>query len=223
VRDLLVLLPVRGRPANLARFREAFAATATRGTDLLVIMDADDDSYNGQLGPGSDVTAMICDRMPTGPKVNAAAAKHAGSYSALMFMGDDNVPVTPGWDALLLEACAHSGMAFANDLSGHAGLLPCSAMMTSDIVQALGWMALPSVSHFFMDNVWLELGQRAGCLTYLPGVVIDHRHPVWGKAASDELYDTARPLYWEHDEAAFSAWKAGQMAADVETVKGLLR
>lgn len=220
MRDLLVILPVRGRPDSARRFMKAFRETATAATDVALITDEDDTSSSGLSGE-LDVMGMTLVRVPTAQKINKAAEACAGSYEALMFMGDDNVPLTPGWDGFLLDALGGCGMAFANDLSPHAGLLPCSVMMSSAIVRALGWMALPGCSHFFIDNCWREIGQRAGCLTYLPGVVIDHLHPVWGKGQMDELYASARPMYWDHDEAAFHRWVAGRMDADVATVAAL--
>lgn len=218
MRDLLVIVPVRGRPASLARFTEAFRATA-RTADLLVVFDVDDRSYDGAE---TDALVRVLPRRPTGPKVNAAAADHL-DYRALMFMGDDNVCVTPGWDDIMLTALGGmggTGILWPDDLSEHADL-PCSAMISCDIVSALGWMCLPGAAHFFVDNVWADLGRGAGCLMRCGGAVIEHRHPNYGKAPRDQLYQDAMRLYWRHDKAAYAAWKTGQMQADIETVRAL--
>jgi hypothetical protein len=219
VGELLVILPVRGRPASLPRFTEAFGATA-RTADLLVVMDADDRSYDGL---DVDASVRVAPRKPTGPKVNAAAADHAPGYRAVMFAGDDNVCVTPGWDEILLAALdgmGGTGVVWADDLSGHRDL-PCSAMLSSDIVLALGWMCLPGTAHFFVDNAWRDLGAGAGCLKRCDDAVIEHRHPDYGKAPRDELYVTARHLYWRHDKAAYAMWKTERMCHDVATVRAL--
>ena len=166
MRDLLVILPVRGRPDSARRFMKAFRETATAATDVALITDEDDTSSSG-LSAELDVMGMTLVRVPTAQKINKAAEACAGSYEALMFMGDDNVPLTPGWDGFLLDALGGCGMAFANDLSPHAGLLPCSVMMSSAIVRALGWMALPGCSHFFIDNC-LAGDRPAGRMPHLP-------------------------------------------------------
>lgn len=220
MRDLLVIVPVRGRPANAVRLSEAFAATA-KTADLLLVTDDDDRSYDG-LDLAITPLWLPLPRQPTGPKVNAAAVPYAKRYRALMFMGDDNVPVTPGWDEQMLAVldAMGTGICYPNDLSPHADL-PCSAMVSAGIVTALGWMCEPSLSHFFVDNVWGELGRQPGCLHRCDDVIIDHRHPIWGKAPPDQLYTDAMRLYWAHDEAAYAAWRAQRMAADVATVAAL--
>ena len=216
--ELLVILPVRGRPASLTRFTGAFAATA-RCADLLVVMDAGDRSYDG-IEPG--VSVRVQPRRPTGPKVNAAAMDHL-DYRALMFMGDDNLCVTPGWDEIMLAALDEmggTGICYPDDLSEHADL-PCSAMLSRDIVLALGWMCEPSLAHFFMDNIWRDIGRGAGCLRRCGGAVIEHRHPNYGKAPRDELYLSAMHLYWRHDKAAYAIWQAERMEQDIATVRAL--
>lgn len=227
MRDLLVILPVRRRPHNLPRFLGAFRRTA-KTADLLIVMDSDDRSYDGKLtrlGVGGEgrIHAVVQERMMTSPKVNRVALQHTGAYRALMFMGDDNVPRTPGWDLLMLQALDEmggTGILYARDLARDD--LPCSALISAGIVAALGWMALPAVSHFFMDNAWRDLGTRAGCLRYLPDVVIEHLHPAWGKAPTDALYDGARREYWDADEKAYATWRERQMEADVAKVRGLI-
>ena len=183
-------------------------------------MDHDDRSYDlGEV----DASVRVQRRMPTAAKVNAAAADHL-DYRALMFMGDDNVCVTPGWDDILLTALdgmGGTGICYPNDLSEHTDL-PCSALLSSDIIAALGWMCLPQVAHFFVDNAWRDLGEGAGRLARCDTAVIEHLHPIWGKAPSDELYEDAMRRYWRHDKAAYAAWKTERMCQDVATVGALL-
>ena len=78
-----------------------------------------------------------------------------------------------------------TGIAYGNDLH-QGGALATSVVMSSDIAAALGWMALPGCAHYHIDDVWVALGRDAGCLAYLPDVVIEHAHPAWGTAAWDE-------------------------------------
>jgi len=218
---LLVIVPVRGRPASAPRFAEAFGATA-READLLMVLDDDDGSYDGMF-PGLGVRAVTYPRMPTAPKINRAAAGHGAGYGAVMFMGDDNLPRTPGWDQAMMAALAEmggTGIVYCNDLLRND--LPCSALISADIIAALGWMALPVVSHFYIDNAWADLGGGVGRLKYLPGVVIEHLHPCAAKAPYDGLYSEARELYWDADEKAYHAWREHRMEADVAVVAALL-
>jgi hypothetical protein len=121
----------------------------------------------------------------SGPRNNLAGwtnvlARHlAKDYRALASLGDDHLPRTPGWDLRLLEAIAGmggTGFAYGNDLLQGAAL-PTAVVVSSNIVTALGWMCEPSMRHYCIDNVWKDLGEGAGCLAYLPDVIIEHLRP----------------------------------------------
>jgi hypothetical protein len=212
---MLAVVPVRRRPRNAVRLAEAFLATRAE-CDLLFVADDDDDSYAGTDLPCGEL--VFQQRMPTSPKVNAAVAGRPG-YDGYMFMGDDNVPATMCWDRLMLEMMAETGgMVTANDLSEHAGM-PCSVLMPATFIKALGWMTCPLMHHFFVDNVWEDLGAATGKLAFMPAVIIDHRHPNYGRAPRDEIYHLAWQ-YWDHDEIAYAQWKAERKDADVAAVAG---
>jgi len=215
---LLVILPTRHRPDSARRFTEAFrSTTGLLSTGLVLVLDDDDESCAG-LGAGLAVESLTIPRAPLAAKLNHAARIYAPHYAAMLFCGDDNVPRTTGWDMAMMGALAGGqGMVYANDLIRND--VPCSVLITSGIVEALGWFANPALNHFYIDNTWADLGAGAGCLTYLPHVIIEHLHPAGGKAPSDALYEETRARWWDADEAAYAVWRAGQMEADVEKVK----
>jgi hypothetical protein len=148
-----------------------------------------------------------------------AACYRDGGYRAYASLSDDHVPATPGWDRLLLEALdgMGGGFAYGNDLL-QCENLPTAAAVSSDIVAALGWVCEPSLRHYWIDNVWKDLGQGAGCLAYVPAVVIEHRHPGAGKAAWDATYASEAAVDGV-DEGAYQAWRRDRMAGDVATVR----
>lgn len=143
---------------------------------------------------------------------------------AVASFGDDHRPRTAGWDTRFMEVLheLRTGIVYGDDkLQGAA--LPTAVAMTSDIVRALGHMAPGSMRHLYIDNYWKELGEAAGCIRYLPDVVIEHMHPGAGKAPMDEHYArvNSRESY-EHDHAAFEAYKAGgQLTQDADLVRSL--
>lgn len=143
---------------------------------------------------------------------------------AVASFGDDHRPRTAGWDTRFMEVLheLRTGIVYGDDkLQGAA--LPTAVAMTSDIVRALGHMAPGSMRHLYIDNYWKELGETAGCIRYLPDVVIEHMHPGAGKVPMDEHYArvNSRESY-EHDHAAFEAYKAGgQLTQDADLVRSL--
>jgi hypothetical protein len=129
--------------------------------------------------------------------VNVAAKKYANEYDFFTFIGDDHRFRTPDWDIALSKAIGTApGLAYGNDLLQGQNL-PTAVMMSNAIVSALGGMVPPKLRHLYLDNFWKKLGEDLGNLVYLPQVIIEHCHPLAGKAEWDEGYRTvnAREVY----------------------------
>jgi len=190
-----LLVPTRGRPANAARLARAVAATASPGfTTLIFVIDHDDplmSAYVSELRavPGSTRLMVTEPGGPErmGPVLNWAAARKAGDYDFLGFMGDDHLPVTQQWDERLCAAIGdRPGVAYGNDLHQSAAL-PTAVIMSAVLVRTLGYMSPPPLVHLWIDDFWRVLGE-ATRLAYLPDVVVEHLHPSAGKAPSDPGY-----------------------------------
>jgi hypothetical protein len=143
-------------------------------------------------------------------------------YRAFASLGDDHIPRTQDWDRLLLEAIDRmggTGIAYGDDLNVRERL-PTAAVISADIVEALGWICEPSLRHMYADNVWRDIGRGAECLAYLPEVVIEHVHWRAGKAPPDRVYIEAEECT-NADKAAYERWRAQRMADDVKKVQAL--
>ena len=142
---------------------------------------------------------------------------------AIGFMGDDHRPRTVGWDTAYLEALRElgSGIVYGNDLL-QGERIPTQVAMTTDIVRELGFMAPPVLKHLYVDNFWRDLGTAAGCLRYLSNVVVEHMHPIAGKAPWDDGYARVNaPTMYSGDANAYAKWAAMDLAAAVEKVRAL--
>jgi hypothetical protein len=219
MRDLLVITPTRGRLAGATRLRDAIRETCTTDTQLVLGVDDDDPSYED-----ADLDCWIY----RGPRrscagwTNNIAQTCAADFRYLASLSDDHVPLTPGWDSLLIAAIEDmggTGIAYGNDLlQGQS--LPTAPVMSADIVQALGWMFFPGTTRLFADNAWKDVASAAGCLAYLPDVVIRHLHYAAGLAPRDQTaIDGEAP--WAHDEAAYHEWRRDRMTGDVEQIRVL--
>ncbi|MGW4562774.1 glycosyltransferase family 2 protein [Streptomyces sp. NPDC004561] len=215
--NLTVIVPSRGRPHTLPQLAAAFRATCTSDTRLLFAVDEDDPeypAYRDALGEADAAGFPV--RLVTQPcgtmisALNRAARVLLGEApepDAIGFMGDDHRPRTHGWDAAYLDALAAlPGIVYGDDLIQGAAL--CSQFaVTTDIVRRLGHMAPPVLTHMYMDNYWLILGQEAGCITYLPEVVVQHFHPAGGTAEWDDGYRRVNaPLLYARDRSALEVY-----------------
>ena len=229
--DLLVIVPSRGRPGRLREMLDASLSLSEALTDATVGFDDDDPFLPAYEALGADPQWSRGHVLwHSGPRdtvagwTNRLAVREGlGCYRALASLSDDHMPRTPGWDRLLLEAIdgmGGTGFAYGNDLL-QGEILSTSVVVSSDIVAALGWLAEPSMRHYRIDNVWKELGEGAGCLAYLPDVIIEHMHPGAGKSGFDATYAAEAP-YAPEDDAAWEIWRAQRKAADVATITALM-
>lgn len=240
--DLVVIVPSRGRPGAAVELAEAFRLTCTADTQLLLALDSNDltrPAYPAGLhiktvggvsaGWSTEVGVIVTESRSMVEALNLAVQDllvGGPQPFAIGFMGDDHRPRTRGWDEAYLTELHKlgTGMVYGNDLL-QGGNLPTQIAMTSDIPRALGYMAPPCLTHLYVDNYWRNLGQRAGCLSYLKDVTVEHVHPVTGKVEwtpghrrvnTQEMYNA--------DSHAYNAYvAAGHLAEDVETLSALRR
>lgn len=224
--DLLVIVPSRGRPQNIARLLDSVRETRRTGTHVHVAVDEDDEklpqyrAVMAKAGAEGDI-------LTTGPRkglcswTNEIAAGQATRYPFLASLGDDHVPRTPGWDLALTRAITDmGGIGFSYPWDGTREDIPEAVVLSSDIVTALGWMCEPSLSHWYPDQVWADLGRGAGCLRHCRAIAVDHVHPATGQARADATTrDNGRSL--DADRDAYWAWRKDRMAGDIAKIIAL--
>jgi len=206
---LAVIVPTRGRPANAARLARAFRQTDALNALPVFVADSDDPElpgYKALLENGLIPRLMIhtygggmC------AALNYAAVRYAELYEAVGFMGDDHMPRTAGWDDRVLDALdsLQPRIVYGNDLLQGANL-PTAVFMQARMIRVMNVMAPPVMRHLYLDNFWKELGESLGGLVYMDDVIIEHMHPVNGKAPWDERYAIVNS--GERDLADRRAW-----------------
>jgi len=202
---MCVVVPSRGRPENAERLAQAFKDTNTEA-DLYVIIDNDDpkwDEYakseNYKKLPAENKTGGCAKSLNTGAVYLLDITKYP-LYDYFVFMGDDHFPRTPGWDKAFIQALGqNTGIVYGDDLL-QGNNLPTAFGMSRDLVEALQGMTFPGCVHLFFDNFVKQLGLDLEYLKYLPDVIIEHLHPIAGKAEMDEGYARVnQPKWYEQD------------------------
>lgn len=233
--SLAVIVPSRGRPESVGQLVAAFAKTCTGDTELVLAVDDDDPAlvdYQSAVAEASGDAPRRCTlaAVPDSTSMVYALNWTAGSLLnretvpfAVGFMGDDHRPRTVGWDATYVSELRGlgSGIVYGDDLF-QGRRLPTQCAMTSDIVEALGFMSPPVLTHMYVDNFWLALGNAAKCVRFLPDVIVEHVHPAAGKSGWDEGYVRVNhPEMYAKDERAYREYLADGFARDVEKVRAL--
>jgi hypothetical protein len=230
---LVYLVPTRGRPGNAAALIDAFDTTRGGVADLVLAVDDDDgrlDEYRALELP-EWCQLITGPRLRLGGTLNALAPMFvtgytpAVDYAGVGFMGDDHRPRTLGWDEQLADEldATPGGVVYGNDLV-HGGALPTAVLLDAAIIRTVGYFVPPRMVHLWLDNYWLELGRRLGTLRYRADVVIEHVHPITGRAEWDDGYrENNADTVWRHDEAIYrDHLGSGQLDADVAAIRTTL-
>lgn len=213
---LAVIVPTRGRPENAARLAAAFRETDALDAVAVFVADEDDPelpAYRDLLESGRISRLMTVPGNGRGMRsaLNYAARRYADVYEAVGFMGDDHLPRTANWDDRILDALdsLQPRVVYGNDLLQGPNL-PTAVFMQSRMIRAMGCMAPSVMRHLYLDNFWKHLGEQLGGLVYLDDVIIEHLHPVNGKAAWDERYVAVNAPEVDHaDRAAWIDYRDG--------------
>jgi hypothetical protein len=235
---MLVIVPSRGRPDNIKDLLITWFGVGTDAT-LIVAIDDDDPRRNDSESLVLSARDAFHDQvqLTIGPRLRLAGTLNAVAMSRVMragtmphdiigFMGDDHRPRTPHWDHTIEDVVKSQGtsIVYGNDLLQGPNL-PTAVFMTADIIKTLGYMVPPGLVHMYLDNTWKLWGHEGlGRLYYLQSTIIEHMHPVAGKAAWDDRYiEVNAGSQYVADEAAFNAYvNGGQWATDKQKLRGLI-
>jgi len=210
--DLLLIVPTRGRPESIIRLMKAMRDTCKMETHLVIGVD-DDDPGLSRYGELTGLTMVTGPRKGLAEWTNDLAMARVAEYPYLASLGDDHVPVTPGWDRALIRAIESAGgVGFAYPWDDTREDIPEACVMSSAIVAALGWMCLPDLQHWYVDNVWADLGKGIGVLRHLRAVKVSH---AW--KADQTSKDSSERLAADRD--AYYQWRrSGRMADDIKAL-----
>lgn len=231
---MLVIVPSRGRPRNIKRLIDAWVETDAQAT-LLVAVDDDDPELRAyqwvmQMAPNDEQFQLhVGPRLRLAGTLNELSVERVNRAGALSndiigFMGDDHLPRTFKWDLEIGVTFAHYGLGvvYGNDLIQGPNL-PTAVFMSAAIISSLGYMVPPGLTHMYLDNTWKTWGEGMGRLCYMPNVIIEHLHPIAGKAEWDDRYVEVNAGHqYAADEAAYKNYLASRVAYDIDKLKELI-
>lgn len=221
---MMIVVPTRGRPHVVSEMIETFALTRTGIAELLFAVDQSDTSVADYVMALGGCPPWV--HYMVGPSTNMAEALRAGVSRAIGtsevvgFMGDDHRPRTFGWDAQMDAAARRGKICYGDDLIQGANL-PTHVVMPAEIPRLLHGIVPQVFVHMYLDNYWKALGEGVGNLEYLPHVIVEHMHPIAGKAAWDDHYKRVNAgAIYAGDAAAFAHYReTGMMDNDIQIVR----
>lgn len=225
MREMLVIVPSRGRPENIKRFNDALKQT-NAVVDFKVGVDEDDptlDAYK-KLAEKEGFDLVIGPREKFAKTVNRIVMENL-KYKYFFWAGDDHVPRTDKWDLAYRKKLKEMkvGVVYGNDL--YQGVhIATELAFTSNIPKTLGYAIPPGFIHLYVDNYFMELGKSIGKLEYMSDVVVEHLHPHAGKADHDQTYLEANsPENWSNDRIVFDNYILNDLPNDKAKLEELLK
>jgi len=207
-----VLVPSRGRPQIFARMCASLIKTAHNPVEIMVGLDRDDPKCGNYPLPYS-AKALVDEEdglMALSSWFNFLAAASTGDV--LMLANDDLVFRTPGWDTRIYEALPSDGIGvlYPDDLYEHRCTFP---LMSRKHYETLGYIAPPTLAHWYIDPWIADVAKRVGRLIYLDGVIVEHMHPLAGKAEVDATYRLTSVQSMKLDKARYDD---GRIERDID-------
>lgn len=219
--DLLVMVPTRGRRANCERLLKSFRETASPGTDIVFIIDDDDEATYEGIEWGDALHGVLSPRGTLQEKLNQTATAMQDAYPALAWTGDDHVFSTPRWDSEMLGLLAEmGGNGWVYPQTVRRNDVPEIWLASASVTETLGWFFPPGLSHFYGDNAIAELGKRSGLIRFCPQAVVEHLHyQVSPEVEQDATYREAEEAHGASDLQAFHQWRADVMPFEVARLR----
>ena len=177
---ILWICPSRKRPERLKRLILSWKHTTTNLSDLLVVVDSDDSSYEDLMKLYPEVMWEITEPVFGSflHLINSKAVKYSTEYAYVGFMEDDIVFETVGYEDKFiskLKELGKTGIVHAKDGIDKRRFVSIP-VIDSHIVRTLGWFAPPCLRSLWADNFWREMATYLGTYYKFEDVLIKHYH-----------------------------------------------
>ncbi len=195
-----VVVPVLGRPARVPLVIANVAETTEKPYRLLFVASEDDtDEIEALTQAGADFITVPKGRGSWACKVNDG---FRATDEPWVFTGADDLKFHPGWfDRALVWAGPDTRVIGTNDICNHrvmTGLHSTHSLFRRDYVEAFGTIDQPGklihegYPHQFADDEAVMTAKARGVYVHAYDSIVEHLHPLVGKAPDDATYRKGR-------------------------------
>jgi hypothetical protein len=193
----LVVVPVLHRPANAEPFMQSLRAS-TGMADVIAVAD-EDDILTIAAWQEQGVTVLKGSEHTFAEKANRAYRDGLNGHKWLFLTGDD-VQFYPGWldHAQWMAHNAKASVIGTNDLGNprvvhgeHGTHLLIERAYIDE--HGASWdgpkiVAHEGYGHWYVDDEIVTVAKQRGVWVAALGSIVEHMHPIWGKAQNDSTY-----------------------------------
>jgi len=223
--ETAVIVPVLRRPQNAAPFMASLRAST--GLAMAYAVADDDDPETAQAWAEAGAQVLIADAVTFAKKVNLGYAKTREPW---LFICGDDVRFRAGWldHAQYVAFGLDASVVGTNDLANPrvlAGEHATHLLVRRSYVDEVGasWdgpgvVAHEGYRHWFVDDEIVTAAKQRGAWQMALGSIVEHLHPIWGKAEQDEVYELGQS-FADQDRERFRARLVAQGLAKPEPDK----
>src|SRR6266508_4044411 len=226
--QVAVVVPVMRRPRNAEPFMRSLRASTGLATVYAVADMEDRDTVDAWKAAGADVVLNCAGEEPGtfARKVNIGYRESQAPW--LLLVGDD-VRFHPGWlDHAQAIAADRYHVIGTNDLANPrvtSGQHSTHPMIRRSYVGSTGasWdgpgiVAHEGYRHWFCDDEIVTAAKQRGVWAMALGSLVEHRHPAWGGAEDDEVYELGQSHAETDRQTAGGAVKVAEDLARYEHI-----
>lgn len=199
----VILVPVLRRPRNVAPLVRSVHENTPEPHRLLFVATAGDlEEITAIRDAGADLLEVP--PYPRGDYARKINAGYRSSSEPFLFLGADDLAFHPGWLSAALSEFERPeiGVVGTQDLAPterartgqHAthSLVRRSYVDERGTIDRRGEVLHPGYWHEYVDDEFIATARARGAFVFAHGSVVEHLHPSWGKAPTDELYAQQR-------------------------------
>jgi glycosyltransferase involved in cell wall biosynthesis len=202
--DVSIFVPVLNRPHNAARQVHDIMEATTTDFEIMFISTVNDvdqiDVCKALARSYSFVRHFSITPQKTGDYAKKINRAFLESDAPWIFTGADDLHFHPGWYEAAITAYAATGKSVVgtNDLgnkrvingehSTHS-LVRRWYVDTYGTIDEDGKVLHEGYPHEFVDDEFIETARARDEFVHAHRSVVEHMHPLWGKAPTDHLYD----------------------------------
>jgi len=209
-----VIVPVLRRPQNAEPFMTSLRASTGLAT-VYALIDNEDDETREEWREAGAVILQTGRALGTfAEKVNQGYLCAANAQMPWLFMVGDDVRFRPGW----LDHAQHVATAFNADVVGTNDLANPRVLAGEHATHLLirrsyvdergaswdgpGVVCHEGYRHWFVDDEIVTAAKQRGVWQMALGSIVEHLHPIFGKAEDDEVYRLGQS-FAEQDQKTF--------------------
>src|SRR5438477_8035115 len=199
MKELAILIPALRRPQNVQPLVQSIRATTKVDYEIVFVLSPGDEAERKAVEE-SNSTFYVMDANYEGKGDYARKINFGYSMSDAewYFTGADDLRFHPWWfeNAMRIGTCVIG----TNDLGNprvKAGMHSTHSLVNKQYIVEQGTIDEPNkilhegYPHEYVDDEFVETAKRRGCWGLALASHVEHLHPFWGKAQTDDLYEAS--------------------------------